>query len=132
MKRLIPAALLAAATTVAAVAVGVGSADARPAHPLFIEITKLSPTVASVSVSCPTDPPDTLFVSAVLPGDTFGTLLGSIPADDACDGTLHKVKLPLNQPHPRLVRGEVLTQVFLSMSGDGGEVDNHYASLVVR
>ena len=120
----------AAAVAVALLAVPVA---AHAAPPLGITSVKIATTGhgaraethAVVRGVCPVDPPTTLFVAGVVGG--VSQLLGSEPV--TCDRTRQRFVLPFNVVLPD---GTVVTNVFTSISGDGGEVDSHLDSLVVQ
>ena len=125
---------LAGAGSAAAVAAALlVSPAAHAAPPLGITDVKLatfahgSQTKLVVRAVCPNDPPDTLFITGD-PGDGGGDrLLGS--GSITCDRTRQKFVLLLSTP---LSNHSVVSHVFVSISGDGGEVDFRTDSLVVQ
>lgn len=107
----------------AAVAVGVGAGEAQATVPLGISLVKVTPSEATIKVVCPVDPPTTLFVSS------DQGLVASQPI--TCDRTRQRFTIPVTLPGG-LVRGQVLTGVQATASGDSGEVNAFYSSVVVR
>jgi hypothetical protein len=94
---------------------------------LFVKVTRLDATTARVVAICPNDPPDTLFLTGTLPGDTSPTLLGSTPV--TCTGSRLYFNLPLSVT---LTPGTTITNTTVTVSGDGGEVNGFDNSIKVH
>jgi len=110
-------------------ALGLGTtvlvSPASAAPPLGVSLTRLGTTTAVVKGVCPNDPPDTLFIT----GDTGSgnQLLGSEPV--TCTRRQQRFALPLSTT---LTRGQTVTDVQVTISGDGGEINAFYPTVRVR
>jgi hypothetical protein len=119
---------LAALAVVAAVAgAGVATAPTASARPqaLSIAVTRLTPSYATIKVTCPDDPPARIYLSGTLNGvpQQFG-----ITEPFACTEHPQTFRLAVHG----LVSGDVITEATVTFSGDSGEIVGFYDTLVVR
>lgn len=117
----------AALAVVAAVAGAVAAGPAAQARPqaLSIAVTRLTPSYATVKVTCPDDPPARIYLSGTLNGvpQQFGSTEPFV-----CTEHPQTFRLAVHG----LVSGDVIAPATVTFSGDSGEINGFYDRLVVR
>jgi hypothetical protein len=92
----------------------------------FAAHQRLTTTSATIRLTCPNDPPATLFVS-VVETDRTGAATGIVPI--TCTGERQRVRVPFTESTLHAGGRADLT---VTMSGDSGEMNGFFTDLRIR